>query len=203
MRSIPSSSAAKDEFSQGRHWQSNLEHGPPRPHIQSTGVRAPLAAFPRLRCRTLSPEERLKLLRIWETTVTSYSYTPSFNDTAMRVNGARARLGTLARFLDSAIRVPGTNIRFGADALLNLIPGVGTLTSKGLSAYLIWEARRLDVPMATLLRMMGNVGVDFVISAIPLVGWVGDVFYRSNLRNMDLLREHLDKANPVPHRFQR
>jgi hypothetical protein len=99
--------------------------------------------------------------------------------------------------------VPGTNIRFGADALLNLIPGVGTLTSKGMSAYLILEARRLGVPMPTLLRMMGHVGVDFVISAIPLVGWVGDVFYRSNLRNMDLLREHLDKAHPVPNRFQR
>ena len=143
------------------------------------------------------------MLRIWETTVTSYSYTPSFNDTAVRVSGARARLGTLARFLDSAIRVPGTNIRFGADALLNLVPGVGTLTSKGMSAYLIWEAHRLGVPMATLLRMMGNVGVDLVISAIPLVGWVGDVFFRSNLRNMDLLREHLDKAHPVPHRLQR
>ena len=143
------------------------------------------------------------MLRIWETTVTSYSYTSSFDDTAMRASGARARLDTLARFLDSALRVPGTNIRFGADALLNLIPGVGTLTSKGMSAYLIWEARRLGVPLATLLRMAGNVGVDFVISAIPLVGWVGDVFYRSNLRNMNLLRDHLDKANPVPNRFQR
>jgi hypothetical protein len=113
------------------------------------------------------------------------------------------RIETLARFLDSAVRVPGTNIRFGADALLNLIPGVGTLTSKGMSGYLIWEACRLGVPMSTLLRMIGNVGVDFVISAIPLVGWVGDVFYRSNLRNIDLLRKHLDKAHPVPSRFQR
>lgn len=57
--------------------------------------------------------------------------------------------------------------------------------------------------MATLLRMMGNVGVDFVISAIPLVGWVSDVFYRSNLRNVVLFREYLDKAHPVPNRFQR
>jgi hypothetical protein len=135
--------------------------------------------------------------------MTSYSYASFSIDTSPRVAETRARLDTLARFLDSAVRVPGTNIRFGADALLNVIPGVGMLTSKGMSAYLIWEARRLGVPMATLLRMMGNVGVDFVISAIPLVGWVGDVFYRSNLRNMNLLRDHLDKANPVPHRFQR
>jgi hypothetical protein len=143
------------------------------------------------------------VLRIWETTVTSYSYASPLNGTSFRAIETRARLDTLARFLDSAVRVPGTNIRFGADALLNLIPGVGTLTSKGMSAYLIWEARRLGVPMPMLLRMIGNVGVDFVISAVPLVGWVGDVFFRSNLRNMDLLRGHLDKAHPVSNRFQR
>ncbi|WP_063988306.1 DUF4112 domain-containing protein [Methylorubrum populi] len=115
---------------------------------------------------------------------------------------ARERLDALARLLDSAVRVPGTNVRVGADALLNLIPGVGTLTSKGLSAYLIWEARRLGVPFKTLLRMAGHVGVDLVISAIPVVGWFGDVFYRSNQRNMALLREHLDgvgAAEPRPH----
>jgi hypothetical protein len=145
----------------------------------------------------------MELLRIWETTVTSCSYVSSYYEASSRANETRARLGTLARLLDSAVRVPGTNIRFGADALLNLIPGVGTLTSKGMSAYLIWEARHLGVPMSTLLRMLGNVGVDFVISAIPVVGWIGDVFYRSNLRNMDLLREHLDKAHPVPNRLHR
>ncbi|SCY98298.1 DUF4112 domain-containing protein [Microvirga guangxiensis] len=136
------------------------------------------------------------MLRIWETTVTSYTYTSPFSDASFRVDETRARLDALARLLDSAVRVPGTNVRLGADALLNLIPGVGTLTSKGVSAYLIWEARRLGVPTGTLLRMCRNVGVDFVISAIPLVGWVGDVFYRSNLRNMALLREHLDRTHP-------
>jgi hypothetical protein len=98
--------------------------------------------------------------------------------------------------------VPGTNVRFGADALLNLIPGVGILTSKGMAAYLIWEAHRLGVPMTTLLRMAGNVGVDFVISVVPVVGWVGDVFFRSNLRNMALLRRHLDQVHPVARPFQ-
>nr|WP_210381522.1 DUF4112 domain-containing protein [Microvirga zambiensis] len=109
----------------------------------------------------------------------------------------------MSRLLDSAVRVPGTNIRFGADALLNLIPGIGLLTSKGMSAYLIWEARRLGVPTGTLLRMVGNVGVDFAISAIPVVGWVGDVFFRSNLRNMALLRDHLDRFDSGPNTFQR
>lgn len=118
---------------------------------------------------------------------------------AQQAREARVRLEALARLLDSALRVPGTNVRFGADAVLNLIPGVGTLTAQGLSAYLIWEARRLGAPTGTLLRMAGNVGVDFVISAIPVVGWVSDVFYKANLRNMALLREHLDRVEGIHH----
>ena len=143
------------------------------------------------------------MLRIWETTVTSYSYASPVNDSSFRASETRVRLDAVARFLDSAIRVPGTNVRFGADALLNLLPGIGTLTSKGMSAYLIWEARRLGVPTRTLVRMAGNVGLDFVISAVPIVGWVGDVFFRSNLRNMGLLREHLDRVHPVANHIQR
>jgi hypothetical protein len=106
---------------------------------------------------------------------------------------ARERIETLARILDSAVTIPGTSVKLGADALLNLVPGVGTLAAKGLSSYIIYEARRLGVPTTTLLRMAGNVGLDFVISAIPIVGWFGDVFFRSNQRNIALLRQHLDR----------
>lgn len=115
-----------------------------------------------------------------------------------REEGARARLETIARLLDSRWRIPGTGIRFGADAALNLLPGFGLVAAKGVSAYLIWEARRLGVPTGTLLRMVGNVGLDALISAVPVAGWVGDVFYRANLRNMALLREHLDKRGRPP-----
>jgi Domain of unknown function (DUF4112) len=142
------------------------------------------------------------VLRIWETTVTSYSYAFPMNDTSFGASETRVRLDVLARFLDSAIRVPGTNVRFGADALLNLPPGIGPLTSKGMSAYLIWEARRLGVPTRTLVCMAGNVGLNFVISAVPIVGSVGDVFFRSNLRNMCALREHLDRVHPVANQIQ-
>ena len=117
---------------------------------------------------------------------------------AGREEGERARLEAIARLLDSRWRIPGTGIRFGADAALNLLPGGGLLAAKGVSAYLIWEARRLGVPTGTLLRMVGNVGLDALISAVPLAGWVGDVFYRANLRNMALLREHLDRRGRAP-----
>ncbi len=110
-----------------------------------------------------------------------------------REESVRKRVEAIARLLDSRWRVPGTRIRFGADAALNLLPGLGLVASKGVSAYLILEARRLGVPTGRLLRMVGNVGVDALIIAMPLAGWIGDVFFRANLRNMALLRQHLDR----------
>ena len=101
------------------------------------------------------------------------------------------RLDAIARLLDSAIRVPGTNVRVGADALLNLIPGIGTAVAKGVSAYLIFEARRHGLPTLTLCRMAGRVGIDLAISAVPVIGWFGDAFYRANLKNIEELRRHL------------
>ncbi len=70
---------------------------------------------------------------------------------------------------------------------------MGTAAAKLAAAYIVWEARRLGVPTATLVRMAGNVGLDFVISAIPVVGWFGDVFFRANRRNMDLVRAHIER----------
>lgn len=102
-----------------------------------------------------------------------------------------ARLETIANLLDSRWRIPGTGIRFGADALLSLVPGLGPAASTVISGYLIWEARRLGVSTGTVLRMIGNVGLDGLISAVPFAGAVGDVFFRANRRNMALLRRHL------------
>lgn len=118
--------------------------------------------------------------------------------TAADTDAARRRLEGIARLLDSRWRLPLTNIRFGADPVLNLVPGLGLLASKGVSVYLLWEARRLGVPLPTLLRMLGHLGLDTLISAVPVVGWAGDMFYRANLRNMRLLREHLDRPLDTP-----
>ncbi|MBL6077093.1 DUF4112 domain-containing protein [Belnapia sp. T18] len=109
-----------------------------------------------------------------------------------------ARLEMIARLLDSNWRIPGTGIRFGADALLSLLPAVGPVASTAVSAYLIWEARRLGLPAGLLLRMVANVGLDAVISAVPVAGSVGDVFFRANLRNMALLRRHLERRGRRP-----
>jgi hypothetical protein len=114
------------------------------------------------------------------------------------VSRSQTRLDALAGLLDSKWRVPGTGIRFGADALMSLVPGVGPAVSTVVSAYIIWEARKLGVSTGTLLRMMGNVGLDTLISSVPLAGSVGDVFFRANLRNMALVRRHLAQRDALP-----
>ena len=94
------------------------------------------------------------------------------------------RLDRLATLLDTAYRVPGTNVRFGLDALIGLFPGLGDVASAALSAYLIYEARRLGVRRSAIARMIGNVALDMVVGALPLVGDAADVFWRANARNM-------------------
>jgi hypothetical protein len=111
------------------------------------------------------------------------------------VAATRARLAGLARMLDSAVTIPGTSIRLGADAALNLIPGVGTLAAKAIAGYIILEARRIGAPKTMIARMLANLGLDFVISAVPVLGWFGDIFYRANLKNIALLNAHLDRRS--------
>jgi len=101
------------------------------------------------------------------------------------------RLERLARALDAAVAIPGTNVRFGADSVLGLIPGAGDLIGLALSGYLILAARRLGASPDLLARMAGNVAVDTVVGAIPLLGDIFDVVFKANLRNMALLRGHL------------
>lgn len=107
------------------------------------------------------------------------------------IDRTEQRLEKLATALDSAFVIPLTGIRFGADAILGLVPVAGDLVGMGLSAYLILEARRLGAPAAMLARMAGNVALDTAIGSVPLAGSVFDVFFKANKRNIAMLREHL------------
>lgn len=111
-----------------------------------------------------------------------------------RADLARERIAMLAWLLDGAIRIPFTRTRVGVDALAGLIPGVGDLIGKGLSAWLIWEARALGAPPGALARMCGNLAIDAVIGAVPLVGDVWDVVFRANERNLRILAGCIDDA---------
>ena len=125
------------------------------------------------------------------------SYTPGFDDIQTPGSFSRRerieRLERLTRLLDTAIGIPGTNIRLGADGIIGLVPGIGDAITTAMSAWVIYEAHQLGVPKHLLLRMVGNVAADSLIGSVPLVGDVFDVMFRANRRNMRLLREHLER----------
>ena len=96
----------------------------------------------------------------------------------------------IARLLDSKFEIPGTGIRFGLDPLLSLIPVLGDLITLLISSMLIYTMHNHGASRKVVIKMMLNAGVDTLVGAIPLVGTVFDVFYRSNQRNVRLLKEH-------------
>lgn len=95
-----------------------------------------------------------------------------------------------AVLLDSAFRVPGTRIRFGIDALIGLVPGLGDLTAPLYTAFIIATGLRMRVPAVIQARMVLNAALDMLIGLVPFLGDVGDVFWKANLRNMSLLERH-------------
>jgi hypothetical protein len=102
-----------------------------------------------------------------------------------------ARLDALANLLDTAFFIPGTNIRFGLDGIIGLVPGIGDAITTVMSLYIVREARELGAPRHLIARMLMNVALDGVVGAVPLFGDVFDVMWRANRRNMALLRDHL------------
>ncbi len=104
-----------------------------------------------------------------------------------------ARFEMLAKLLDVAFILPGTNIRYGVDGIIRLIPVVGDLLATAFSLWLVREARALGAPWHVTARMLGNVAVDGVVGMVPVAGDAFDVLFRANMRNVRLLRRWLDK----------
>jgi hypothetical protein len=102
-----------------------------------------------------------------------------------------AGIRTLARMLDSAVRIPGTGIRFGAESIFGLIPVVGDIAGAALSGYIVLASARLGAPAPTIIRMMTNIGIDTIVGAVPVLGDMFDVGWRANMRNVELLEGHL------------
>ncbi|SFM37978.1 DUF4112 domain-containing protein [Marinobacter zhejiangensis] len=107
------------------------------------------------------------------------------------------RLDAYAGRMDSQFRVPGTNIRFGLDPILGLLPGLGDLIALVLSLYLVVEAVRLGAGGGVVLRMLANLLAEFVIGLVPVLGDIFDVVWKANDRNARLLRRHItEKLDP-------
>ena len=108
----------------------------------------------------------------------------------------RRRIEAMEHLLERAFTLPGTSYRIGFDVLLDLIPVVGDVIAAAMGAWIVWEARNLGMSKWHIARMSGNVGVDFLLGAIPWIGAIPDFFFRSNTRNLRIVKRWLDKHHP-------
>ena len=109
----------------------------------------------------------------------------------------RQRVEALEFLLERSFRIPGINFPVGLDAIVGLIPVLGDVVTAAMGAYLVWEARNLGVPKWKLWRMGANVAFDAALGFVPLVGDAADLVFRSNTRNLKIIRKHLDKHHPA------
>ena len=105
----------------------------------------------------------------------------------------RRRVEALERVMERMFVIPGLNRPIGLDVILDLVPIAGSTAAAALGAYMAWEARNLGMSKWQLSRMAGNVGFDFLLGLIPWVGAIPDFFFRSNSRNLRIIKRHLDK----------
>ncbi|HST61474.1 MAG TPA: DUF4112 domain-containing protein [Longimicrobium sp.] len=115
------------------------------------------------------------------------------DDRTPKREGALRRLDSLSFVLDNSIRVPGTNARFGADAIIGLIPGFGDAAGALMSAYIVLQAARLGAPVPSLARMLLNVGIEALFGAVPVLGDLFDAAFKANARNVAILRSEVER----------
>jgi hypothetical protein len=108
----------------------------------------------------------------------------------------RRRLESVEGILERMFVVPGINRPIGLDSILGLVPVLGDIITASMGAWLVWEARNLGMSKFTLARMAGNIGVDTLLGAVPLVGDLFDFAFRSNSRNLRIVKRYLDKHHP-------
>ncbi|MFM5916838.1 MAG: DUF4112 domain-containing protein [Novosphingobium sp.] len=109
----------------------------------------------------------------------------------------RQRIEALEKILEGLFEVPGLpGRRVGLDSIVGLIPVAGDLITAAMGLYMVWEARNLGMPRWQLWRMAGNVGIDSLVGAVPVAGDLFDFAFRSNTRNLRIIRKHLDKHHP-------
>ncbi len=112
-------------------------------------------------------------------------------------HSVRARVEALEKLLERAFHIPGTKIPFGLDSVIGLVPVLGDVVTAAMGAYIVWEARNMGMSKWQLIRMSFNVGIDTLIGAIPFVGDAFDLVWRSNSKNLRIIKKHLDKHHPA------
>ncbi|WP_082355948.1 DUF4112 domain-containing protein [Novosphingobium sp. AAP83] len=109
----------------------------------------------------------------------------------------RQRVEMLERVLERSFQIPVIRRDVGLDAIAGMVPVLGDVLTAVMGAYVVWEARNLGLPKWKLWRMGANVAFDTAMGAVPLVGDAFDFFFRSNTKNLKILRKHLDKHHPA------
>jgi hypothetical protein len=109
----------------------------------------------------------------------------------------RRRIEAVEHVMEGLFTLPGTQRKVGLDVILDLLPIAGSTVGAGIGAWLAWEARNLGMSKTQIARLFGNVGVDWALGLIPFVGAIPDFFFRSNTRNLRLIKRHLDKHHPA------
>ncbi|KWV95554.1 DUF4112 domain-containing protein [Erythrobacter sp. AP23] len=108
----------------------------------------------------------------------------------------RKRIEAMEHLLERSLVVPGTKYPIGLDTIIGFVPVIGDIVTAAMAAYIVWEAKNLGLPRWKLWRMMGNVAIDTAVGAVPVVGDAFDVVYRSNTKNLRIVKKHLDKHHP-------
>ncbi len=108
----------------------------------------------------------------------------------------RRRVVAMEKLLERSFTIPGTRQTVGLDALVGLIPVGGDVVAAAMGLYMVWEARNLNMTKGAMARMVGNVGFDFLLGLVPGVGDAADFFFRSNSRNLKIIKKHLDRHHP-------
>jgi hypothetical protein len=109
----------------------------------------------------------------------------------------RRRIEAVERVMEGLFTVPGTRRKFGLDVILDLLPVAGSTVSAAIGGWLAWEARNLGMSKTQMARMAGNIGVDWLLGLIPFVGAIPDFFFKSNTRNLRIVKRHLDRHHPA------
>lgn len=109
----------------------------------------------------------------------------------------RKRIEALEMLLERSLVIPVINRPVGLDAVVGLLPVAGDLLTAAMGLYIVWEGKNLGMPRWKLWRMIGNVAFDSAVGAVPLAGDLFDVLFRSNTRNLKIIKRHLDKHHPA------
>jgi hypothetical protein len=120
----------------------------------------------------------------------------SFPSIGTDPQSVRERVESMERLLERLFVIPGTKRQVGLDVILDVVPVVGDIAAAALGAYIIWEAKNLGMSKWQMSRMAGNVGFDWLLGLIPWVGAIPDFFFRSNSRNLKIIKRHLETHYP-------